>query len=367
MDAQVKTRVIDADAHVIETEATWDYLEPADAKYRPVLSPPPGENPAEGGWMVDGVLGPAFIRRFTDEQIKKMSETAGRNMNTRKELREMTDIPGRLAHMDELGIDIQVLFPTMWLTSLTEDPKAEAALARSYNSWLIDIWKQAPERLRWVVIPPTLAIDETIEEIRRAKKNGAVGVFIRAFEGDRLLSDPYFYPMYEEAERLDMPMTVHIANGSQKNTLFHMEAPGPVSVKGFTITRVPAVVGCMALLMSDVYENFPKLRWGFIESAAQWVPWVYNEFARRVHAAGEKMPADLFGERNIHLTCQSDDDLAYVLKYSGPKSLLIGTDYGHTDPSAQIDVIDLLHARTDIDDTTKQHILYDNPKRLYGL
>ncbi len=71
MDAQVKTRVIDADAHVVETDATWDYLSPAEAKYRPVLSPPPGENPAEGGWMVDGVLGPAFIRRFTDEQIKR--------------------------------------------------------------------------------------------------------------------------------------------------------------------------------------------------------------------------------------------------------------------------------------------------------
>ena len=117
-----------------------------------------------------------------------MSETAGRDMSTRKEAREMTDIQGRLAHMDELGIDIQVLFPTMWLTSLTENAKAEAALARAYNNWLIDIWKKAPVRLRWVVVPPTLAMDETIEEIRRAKNNGAVGVFMRAFEGDRLLS-----------------------------------------------------------------------------------------------------------------------------------------------------------------------------------
>ena len=32
MDAQVKTRVIDADAHVIETERTWDYLAPDEAK-----------------------------------------------------------------------------------------------------------------------------------------------------------------------------------------------------------------------------------------------------------------------------------------------------------------------------------------------
>ena len=367
MDAQVKTRVIDADAHVIETERTWDYLAPDEAKYRPVISPPPGDNPAEGGWKVNGVLGPAFLRRFTDDEIKKISQTAGRDMATPKAAREMSDIPLRLRHMDDLGIDVQVLFPTMWLTSLTENPDAEVALTRAYNSWLIDIWKQAPDRLRWVCVPPTLVMDEAIAEIRRAKKNGAVGVFMRAFEGDRLMSDPYFYPIYAEAERLDMPITVHIANGSQENTVFHMRAPGPVSVKGFTITRLPAVVGCMVLLMSEIPTRFPTLRWGFIESAAQWVPWVHNEYARRVHATGKKMSADFLGEANIHLTCQSDDDLAYILKYAGPKSLLIGTDYGHTDPSAQIDVIDLLHARTYIDEATKQHILYDNPKRLYGL
>ena len=33
---QTKTMVIDADAHVLESEHTWDYLEPADRKYRPV-------------------------------------------------------------------------------------------------------------------------------------------------------------------------------------------------------------------------------------------------------------------------------------------------------------------------------------------
>ena len=94
MDAQVKTRVIDADAHVIETERTWDYLAPDEAKYRPVISPPPGDNPAEGGWKVNGVLGPAFLRRFTYYEIKKMSQTAGRYMATPKAAREMNGFSG---------------------------------------------------------------------------------------------------------------------------------------------------------------------------------------------------------------------------------------------------------------------------------
>ncbi len=56
-----------------------------------------------------------------------------------------------------------------------------------------------------------------------------------------------------------------------------------------------------------------------------------------------------------------------VLPYSGEKTLIIGTDYGHTDPSAEIDAISLFRARTDVSDGAKQRILFDNPKALYGL
>jgi len=39
-----KTAVIDADAHVVETERVWDYLEGDEKKFRPTLMPSP-ENP----------------------------------------------------------------------------------------------------------------------------------------------------------------------------------------------------------------------------------------------------------------------------------------------------------------------------------
>ena len=32
-----RPQIIDADAHVIETQLTWDYLEPSERKYRPKL------------------------------------------------------------------------------------------------------------------------------------------------------------------------------------------------------------------------------------------------------------------------------------------------------------------------------------------
>ena len=37
MATQTKLQIIDADTHVLETERTWDYLEPSEQKYRPQL------------------------------------------------------------------------------------------------------------------------------------------------------------------------------------------------------------------------------------------------------------------------------------------------------------------------------------------
>lgn len=366
MDAIVKHQVIDADAHVVETDRTWDYLDPADEKYRPKLEVDPND-PFRGAWVINGVHNPALVRKFTDDQIVALSKKQDRNMATPQAAREMADIGLRLKHMDDLGIDVQVLFSTIWLTSLTEEPDAEAALTRSWNRWLTEIWKASNNRLRWACILPMLTPSEAIKQMREAQANGAVGVFMRPFEGERVMTDPHFYPFFEEAERLGLPITVHISNANRANAGYFINAAIGASTKGFAVTRVPAVMGCMFLLMSEIPKLFPKLRWGFIESAAQWIPWVYNEAARRHKMEGEDLPRSIFEDNNIYITCQNDDDLPMILPYSGEKTLIIGTDYGHTDPSAEIDAISLFRARADVPDRTKERILYHNPKALYGI
>ena len=70
----LKTDVIDADAHVIETERTWEYLERSEEKYRPALVAAPG-NPARQIWVLDGEnLGPKFPapdQRQSEEHFKR--------------------------------------------------------------------------------------------------------------------------------------------------------------------------------------------------------------------------------------------------------------------------------------------------------
>ena len=52
MTIATKFRVIDADAHVVESERTWDYMDPEDAKYRPQLFSCP-DNAQDRYWVID--------------------------------------------------------------------------------------------------------------------------------------------------------------------------------------------------------------------------------------------------------------------------------------------------------------------------
>ena len=55
------------------------------------------------------------------------------------------------------------------------------------------------------------------------------------------------------------------------------------------------------------------------------------------------------------------------MQYAGEDNLVIGTDYGHTDASSEVDAIDIFRANDLVTDPIKKKILDDNPRRLYAL
>src|SRR5919109_3426457 len=102
---------IDSDAHVVETEHTWDFMARADQKYRPLIVRPRGAEGAEY-WFIDGKIRGLVRIVMTARELDEVSERTGRDMRTPRATREMENVQARLDHMDELGIDVQVLYPT---------------------------------------------------------------------------------------------------------------------------------------------------------------------------------------------------------------------------------------------------------------
>ena len=246
---------IDADAHVIESEATFRFLDPQYKHLEPIPITRKESDAAEYAvdgrklneyWVIDGRLQP---RQFN----------LGVN-TTPRESREMTDVQARLSHMDELEIDIQVLYPTLYLRAFTEDPTVEYARA-----------------------------------------------------------------------------------------------------------KLPTVGTFHSLILERVAERYPRLRWGFIEVSAQWIPYALNDLAIRFRRRSEVLSDTPLADNNIYVACQVTDDLDYVLKSAGEDNLVIGTDYGHSDTSTEIEALRKLGADGRVPAAVTKKILDDNARALYGL
>ena len=339
---------IDSDAHVLESERTWEYMLESERALKPrVVTTPEDESSGGESWLIDGTY---------------IGKARNVGQDTSKQSREMGDIRARVKHMDELDVDIQVLYPTVFLRPFTRRPEVELALTRSYNRWLIDIWKVAPDRLRWVAVLPLLSMNKALAEARFAKENGACGIFIRGLEGDRRLNDPHFFPLYEEAGRLDMPVCVHSATGSfAVHDFFGNEC-------GFSKFKLAVVGSFHALIFDEVPDKFPNTRFGFIEVSSQWVPYAIHDFARRFQRRGKSVDkSDVLRKNRIYVACQTDDDLPYVLKYAGEDQIVIGTDYGHADTSSEIEALRKLKQDGSVSPSVVKKILDDNARALYSL
>ena len=96
-------------------------------------------------------------------------------------------------------------------------------------------------------------------------------------------------------------------------------------------------------------------------------PWVITEARNRYMGAGREFPDNVLKEYNIYVTCQTDDDIPYILQCAGDDNIIIGTDYGHFDPSSEIDAISVFKKMDGISDSAMKKILLENPKALYGL
>ena len=345
---------IDADAHVIETDQTWSYMQPEEQRFKPVTVAPTA---TEGGhqryWIIDGQL-----------RARGGSERS----HTSVASREMLDVGERLRHMDELGTDIQVLYPTVYTRKLTASPAIDTALGRSYNRWMADVWRRGQGRLRWAMIPPLLDLDRAPEELRFAKENGACAIFMRGYESDKHLADPYFFPLYEEASRLDLPICVH-AGGANPVVVDFFNFGGT-----FLVSKIPVISAFHTLLLHQVPTKFPRLRFGFVEATSQWLPHVLHDLVRRVdrlvegdHVLRGEVSSEILGKNRMYVACQTDDDLDYVLQYAGEDNLVMGTDYGHADTSAELDALNTLRRTSVVSAAVLDKILDDNPRALYGL
>lgn len=116
---------------------------------------------------------------------------------------------GRLALMDEAGVDMQVLsLTTPGLHNLA--PEDSVALARRTNDLIAEAVARRPDRFQGFAALPTPAPDAAPRELERAVRDlGLKGAMLSGRTGDKHLDHPDFRPLFACAAALGVPLFIH--------------------------------------------------------------------------------------------------------------------------------------------------------------
>lgn len=171
-----------------------------------------------------------------------------------KSLMDMSD--GRLAKMDDCGIDVQVL--SLSAPGIEQlDPESGKTLARTSNNTLASVIKKHPERFMGYAALAPKDPKEAAKELERAVKDlGFVGWNTHSNYGDSYLDHQRYWPILEKAEKLEIPIYLHPT----------VPAIQQVGDYGFVLAGPPFGFGMetamviMRLIYSGVFDKYPGLK-----------------------------------------------------------------------------------------------------------
>jgi uncharacterized protein len=374
-------KVIDADGHVEENPITFSdkYFDPAFRDQRPQVIA--GNEEGLAYWMIDEQLFPRRVGRGCNNLGTPLSyqgkpvRHALRKPDTVASM-ELTNLRERLQIMDEEGIALQVLYPTLFLAyPLSCNPAYVTAMCDAYNRWLGDILS-GQERLKWVGVVNLDDIPASVNQVREAKKLGAVGMMILGTAGDRLLDDPSLLPFYEALAESKLPVAVHVgwACPAINNLYSHIYPSGVIAFS------MPVLMGLVSMMSGGIFDRFPNLRVVFLEAGCLWVHFILERLHHRYqHSANnlanivsrtapiEKLaPMEYIKQGNLYFSAEVEDVLLpQVLDLVGDGQILFGSDMPHGDRERF--AARMLQERADISEIAKAKILESNPLRFYGL
>jgi predicted TIM-barrel fold metal-dependent hydrolase len=194
----------------------------------------------------------------------------------------------RLEHMDREGIDHQVIYGSMPLAfNSLLDRELAVALCRAYNDYIADDTRPYADRLHPVAVLPLQDPTEAIRELRRCVLElGMAGVTCApnlpaphpdardrfpAIRVPKPLSHPDFHPIFAECERIDVAIGIHGAPGVQLAGGSSDQLDTFTLVHAFA-SRSMQQMALAQLIFDGVMEEFPRLRFGFLEAGAGWLP-----------------------------------------------------------------------------------------------
>jgi uncharacterized protein len=186
---------------------------------------------------------------------------------------------GRIAAMDAAGIDVQILSHTAPGAEALEPPLA-VELAAQANDAVAAAVAKYPDRFRGFATLPMRDPAAAGGELERTvRERGFVGAMINGHVNGRYLDDQFFWPVFESAETLGVPIYLHPTPPPQPVRDAYYGGFDPVvSAKLATAGvgwHIDTGIHCLRLILGGMFDRFPGLQIivGHHFEALSWMAW----------------------------------------------------------------------------------------------
>jgi aminocarboxymuconate-semialdehyde decarboxylase len=301
-----------------------------------------------------------FVKSFADAT---MSEAAKQNaaQRTAYVLRSMSDVNERIAKMDAMGVDMQVLSSSLvHQCSYWAEPAESLRLERMFNDRIAQVVLDNPCRFIGLGGVPLHAPTMAAAELVRCMTDlGLAGVGISTMAGDMEIGDPTLRPFWAKAEELGAVVYIHPAgNADRRFQKFHLW-----NSIGQNFEEAMAIA---SIMYEGILDAFPDLKI-CVSHGGGYMPLALGRIARNylekpsTRANMSKSPAEYLRMLYYDTCVYEGEVLAHLVDRVGADRVILGSDY----PVGEMKPVEFVNSAP-LSAADKQKIIATNAMALFG-
>ena len=276
-------------------------------------------------------------------------------------------------HFDRYGIDLGILQPGGTLgIGTSADYRYAAAVATAYNDYMLDTWLAHDPRFRASLFVAGQWPEAAAKEVRRVGGEAGFVQVIMASATLIPLGHVNYWPIYEAAEEMGLPVAVH--PGTEGRGISNPPSPAgwPSSYFEWHNDLSQNYMGQInSLVCEGVFQQFPGLTFVAIEGGYGWLPHLMWRMDKNWKALRELTPwlTDPPSEvirRHVRVTTQPVEEPETAEQFRqlltmchADEVLMFSSDYPHWDGD------DPVEAFPKLDPDLHERIMWKTAAELY--
>ena len=279
---------------------------------------------------------------------------------------------GRIEEMDRAGINMQVL--SLFSPGVEQMDAAMAVdIAQDANDYIAKAIQQHPTRFAGFATLPTVVPETAADELKRmVKEHGFKGAIINGHTNGRYMDDEFFWPIFERAEILKVPIYLHPTMPLQ--SVIEALYTGNFSQEVSTLLarnawgwHIETAIHILRIILSGAFDQYPGLQLiiGHMGEALPFmIPRINDSLPKETIKLERSMSSYL--RENINYTFSG---LNYTQTFLdlflqvGVDRIMFSTDYPFIPMEDTRKFLDQLPVST----ADKEKIAHGNAERLLGL